>query len=375
MALRAEPEINAMKLFNVSLINSFSAASVKQDVKSKKASVHHFTSLCGRFTCTLKITDSQRFAAFTYKVTFKCAETNAIISKDKREAMSVADLKDTFKVIIQDANENNPELPEMKGNVKTEGISHTDKFASLPIGCPFACDLNDGTHINEAIKSGNETISFNHYGTIKTILFVAGMTCDPEWPTSPDYKLIQDPNNIAKQYILKRENFQEITVFQLIHGHQVHRVKLTETELLATYDFIYQYQLNKLLSSGSNSAARLYKIKQAYLDGISKNWRTDAKRACKSANTHGFMEHVQKERELTPLILRTGEAMRKTNSYARGGVKCWWCVPAINSVLVAAQEAGFISRMSTTQVHWTEAGIDALNKAKKNTFAFYAKAA
>lgn len=239
-----------------------------------------------------------------------------------------------------------------------------DDFLSLPIGQPFECEFGDGTSTNEAIKTSSLGFTFNYYGTMKTMIFRDGMTCDPEWPTYPDYKLIQDPRNPQNQYILKRENFQEITVFQMVAGAQVGRTKFTEDELLTTYDFIYQYQLNRLLSWSCNSALRLYKIKHSFLSGASENWQADAKLMCINPDSLGFMAHVAKEQKLIPLIIRTKDAMDKTTSYLAKSVSCWWCKPEINNVLREAAKAGYVLFMSVTQVHWTDEGIKAFKQLK-----------
>ncbi len=265
-------------------------------------------------------------------------------------------------------------LVNAQGQVMTSSIKavhieqQRDQFLSLPIGQPFACDLENGDHIPEAIKTSSLGFTFKHFGTMKTMIFKPGMVCDPEWPISPDHRLIQDPHNKQKQYILKRENFLEITVFQMVAGQQVSRAKFTEDELLLTYDFIYQYQLNKLLSGNCNSAHRLYKIKQPFLVGGSKDWRIDAKLSCINPDSLNFLTHVAKENALKPLIIRTAEAMEKTVSYGPAAVPCWYNKASIDGVLREAERAGYVSRMSTTQIHWTDAGSDALRAAIPSGF-------
>lgn len=350
-----------MKLFNFSQLNLIKSADIKEAfAMDNMHEVLILSSENNPFYLKLSMFDTE--AGNRCTVQFMNADSDECLIEKPLSYTTLKNLKDQLKTLISNWNDTPPTKKE-KATEDHETANPMDKFLSLPIGQPFACDLNNGAHVNEAIKSGDETITFNHYGKMKTILFVPGMTCDPEWPIIPDYKLIQDPYNKCKQYILKRENFQEITVFQLVHGHQVSRAKFTESELLTTYDFIYEYQLNRLLSSNCNSAARLYKIKHSFLSGKSKNWRADAKLSCANPSSLNFSTFVAREQKLKPLIARVEEAMKKT--CPGRGVKCWWCIPSINNVLLEGQSAGLIHRISTTQVAWTNEGVTKLTEAKQ----------
>ena len=363
-----------MKNFTISIVNSIKAFDIKEAFAMDNLFETWLDSNLDSLSLELIIGETRTDAEFTVKLydldnANSCVVLSGIYS-------NLATLKEELKTLLRDLNtKTEAELTALTTPEEqvTKKNSNTDSFLSLPIGHPFACDLPNGDHISEAIKISDQEITFKHYGKMKTVVFEPSMTCDPEWPIHPDLKLIQDPYNNTKQYILKRENFLEITVFQMVHGHQVGRAKFTEDELLAVYDFIHQYQLNKLLSGNCESASRLYKIKHAFLSGDSKDWRTDAKLHCINPHSLRFMAHVARENALKPLILRTAEAMKKTRSGT--GVKCWWSYPCIDRVLREAEYAGFISRMSTTQVEWNKVGIDTLHAAKKRNFTFYVKAA
>ena len=43
--------------------------------------------------------------------------------------------------------------------------------------------------------------------------------------------------------------------------------------------------------------------------------------------------------------------------------RCWWNNESINRTLWEADKLGIVSRMSTTQVQWTQKGIDMINGA------------
>jgi len=67
----------------------------------------------------------------------------------------------------------------------------------------------------------------------------------------------------------------------------------------------------------------------------------------------------------TPDILAVAAAMEKVRAERLlSSNPLWWNDPDINGVLSAGVAAGHLSRLSTTQVHWTESGIQALNAAR-----------
>ncbi|MGF6440095.1 hypothetical protein [Paraburkholderia youngii] len=88
--------------------------------------------------------------------------------------------------------------------------------------------------------------------------------------------------------------------------------------------------------------------------------------ALRRAIAQSRMDDVQEARNL-PDIFEIEAAMDKVR--ARDALPLyspeplWWNDPEINCALYAGDSAGYLSRISTTQVQWKEAGIDALKAA------------
>jgi hypothetical protein len=79
----------------------------------------------------------------------------------------------------------------------------------------------------------------------------------------------------------------------------------------------------------------------------------------------GLGEHRKLPEASSPYVLGIATAMDRVRwaerSMSSGGA--WWSDPAINDVVNAGVSAGYLRRSSTTQVEWSEAGVDALRAA------------
>lgn len=66
-------------------------------------------------------------------------------------------------------------------------------------------------------------------------------------------------------------------------------------------------------------------------------------------------------------VLAVAEAMAHVNMARpwNASTQLWWNDPAVNTVLHDGVRAGYLCRMSTTQVQWTEAGVEACRAAKE----------
>ncbi len=51
-------------------------------------------------------------------------------------------------------------------------------------------------------------------------------------------------------------------------------------------------------------------------------------------------------------------AMRRTEGWS----EVWWEIPAVETSLRIGERLGWLYRLSTTQVHWTEAGVAAFRE-------------
>lgn len=332
-----------MKLFNVTAVKLFSASSVYSAINHKKPAIYEFVSLCGQYTCTVKAKPSRSHSEFDADIALVKADQNCEVIND-RSCASVADLKDFLRTCFETWNEQNP-VPIKKSNIEI--------FQELPMGEPLQVVFANGRVVT-AIKTSDTCFHYKNFGKFKQAAITPIQTLETGFCTHPDYKLVQDPYNSAKQWILKRENFQEIIMFQLVSGNQTGRAKFTECDIRTNFDFITEHSLNTLLSSNCNSSFRLYKAKHPALSGLDNNWSKSYKSLLISKRNMGFSEHVKKERKLIPLISRTITAMKKTE-YCHGH-PCWYLNSDIDDVLREAAQAGLVVRLSTTQVHWTDQG-------------------
>lgn len=360
--------------FTIKETQAIKAVEIKEDLAMGNYYTHMIAGnfLTHDFALTVQVAETKT-GTIEYNISLINCNTEESKLLLTGEYTGVVSLKKLLSEKIRELNTKTE--ADLSALVKAEApATNKEIFASLPIGAHLCITFASGRTV-EAIKRSEQAFIFNNYGTWKNHIITREQTLDTDFPSFPKSELIQDPYIEHKQWILVRQNFRELVLFQLVSGEQVGKCKMTDDQITQTFDFISQDRLSRILhGTHSDSAARLYALKRDYLEGKKGDWRTDAKPSCLNPDSLGFMAHVGKEGQLIPLAVRTARAMRATNDYCKHhGVKCWWMIPSVNGVLLLAERAGYVSRMSTTQVHWTDKGCEALKQFKAQpTHTIYA---
>lgn len=57
--------------------------------------------------------------------------------------------------------------------------------------------------------------------------------------------------------------------------------------------------------------------------------------------------------------------VKKAMSKTEGWGTCWWLDEWIGDILYSAEKLGWVVRISTTQIHWTDCGCELAREASK----------
>jgi len=174
-------------------------------------------------------------------------------------------------------------------------LCHSDLSISLfrgfPVGHNFEVTFKNGRCV-KAVKVGNSTFAW--YDSSKSCFVTSLMTRKKkidDFPVSRLYAVHSCIYNRSKIYIIKRENFNEVTVYQLVLGKQVGKAKFTDDQLRATFEGIEQsnyISLNTALITPSS--VRLYNLKSN-----TDNWRNHARNNA-APKTINFTNHIEREK-------------------------------------------------------------------------------
>ncbi len=140
-------------------------------------------------------------------------------------------------------------------------------FRDFPIGHNFEVTFKDGRTVR-AVKVNPRTFAYCSRGVMRIALMTKHKIVD-DFSVSRQYAVHTCIYNPSKVYIIKRENFNEVILFQMVLGQQVGKIKFTDDQLLATFEGIDKSAVISLnVALQTKISKRLYKLKL-----ISNDWR------------------------------------------------------------------------------------------------------